>query len=100
MQKMINFDDVTKQNIKKHNPNWLESPNYPYRILTARSSGCKKTNSMLNLISRQSGTDKIYWNAKYRLNGWEFVYELSGCGFESRCCHLMLNILMKQNINF
>ena len=21
-------------------------------------------------------------------NGWVFVYELSGCGFESRCCHL------------
>ena len=22
------------------------------------------------------------------LNGWVFVYELSGCGFESRCCQL------------
>ena len=22
------------------------------------------------------------------LNGWVFVYELPGCGFESRCCHL------------
>ena len=22
------------------------------------------------------------------LNGWVFVYELSGFGFESRCCHL------------
>ena len=22
------------------------------------------------------------------LNGWVFVYELSGCGFESRCSHL------------
>ena len=22
------------------------------------------------------------------LNGWVFVYKLSGCGFESRCCHL------------
>ena len=21
------------------------------------------------------------------LNGWVFVYELSGCGFESCCCH-------------
>ena len=21
------------------------------------------------------------------LNGWVFIYELSGCGFESRCCH-------------
>ena len=22
MQKVINFDDVTKENIKEHNPNW------------------------------------------------------------------------------
>ena len=22
------------------------------------------------------------------LNGWVFLYELSGCGFESHCCHL------------
>ena len=22
--------------------------------------------------------------------GWVFVYELSGCGFESRCCHLSI----------
>ena len=22
------------------------------------------------------------------LNGWVFVYELSDCGFEFRCCHL------------
>ena len=25
---------------------------------------------------------------KRTLNGWVFVYELSGCRFESRCCHL------------
>ena len=22
------------------------------------------------------------------LNGWMLIYKLSGCGFESRCCHL------------
>ena len=27
--KMINFDDVTKENIREHNPNW----DHPYRIL-------------------------------------------------------------------
>ena len=27
------------------------------------------------------------WNN--RRNGWVFVYELSGCGFESRCCYLI-----------
>ena len=33
MQKMINFDDVTKENIKEHNPNWSEIPDHPYKIL-------------------------------------------------------------------
>ena len=42
MQKMINFDDVTKENIKKHNPNWPESPNYPYRIWQLEALDVKK----------------------------------------------------------
>ena len=25
------------------------------------------------------------------LNGWVFVYELSGCGIESRCCHFTVH---------
>ena len=31
---MINFDDVTKENIKEHHPNWSEIPDHPYRIIT------------------------------------------------------------------
>ena len=27
-QKMINFDDVTKENIKQHNPSWRQIPDY------------------------------------------------------------------------
>ena len=34
VQKVINFDDVVKENIKRHNPNWPQIPKYPYRILT------------------------------------------------------------------
>ena len=30
IQKMINFDDVTKENIKEHNSNWPQIPDYPY----------------------------------------------------------------------
>ena len=33
MQKMINFDDFTKENIQEHNPNWPQVPDHPYRIL-------------------------------------------------------------------
>ena len=30
---MINFDDVTKENMKEHNSIWQEIPDYPYRTL-------------------------------------------------------------------
>ena len=37
---MINFD-----NIIKHNPNWPQIPDHPYRILIIGGSGSGKTNS-------------------------------------------------------
>ena len=30
---MINFDDVTKENINKHNPNWPQTPYHLNRTL-------------------------------------------------------------------
>ena len=47
---MINFDDVTKQNIKEHNPNWPQNLDCPYRILIIGASGSGKTNSLSNYI--------------------------------------------------
>ena len=38
IQKMISFDDAIKENIKEHNPNWPEFPEYPYRVLTMGGS--------------------------------------------------------------
>ena len=35
---MINFDDVTKEKINKHNSNWPEIPDHPYRILVIEGS--------------------------------------------------------------
>ena len=35
---MINFDDVTKENITEHNLNWPQIPHYPYRKLIAGGS--------------------------------------------------------------
>ena len=69
---MIPFDDVPKENIKKYNPNWLQIPNHPHRILIIRSSGSGKTNSLFNLISQKPDIDKIYlyledpYKAKYQ----------------------------------
>ena len=31
---MINVDDVAKENIKEHKPNWPQIPDHPYRTLT------------------------------------------------------------------
>ena len=39
---MINFDDVTKENIKEHNPNSRQIRDRPYRILKFGSSGSGK----------------------------------------------------------
>ena len=48
--KMIHFDDVSKENIKGHNPNWPQISDRPYRILINGGSGSGKTNSIFNLI--------------------------------------------------
>ena len=48
---MINFDDVTKENIKEHNPNWPKIPNHPYKILIIWGWGPGKTNLLFDLIS-------------------------------------------------
>ena len=64
MQKMINFDDVTEENIKRHNSNCLQILHHPYRILIAGGSGSVKTNSLFNLISKQGHIDKIYLYVK------------------------------------
>ena len=69
---MINFDDVTKENIKQHNSSWPQSPDHPYRILIIGGSGSGKTNSLFNLISHQPDADKIYLYAK---NPYEAKYQ-------------------------
>ena len=47
---MINFDNVTKENIKEHNPNWLQLLYHLYRILMIGESGCGKTDPYINLM--------------------------------------------------
>ena len=58
MLKLIN-SDISKENIKEHNPNWLQIPDHPYRILIIGGSGSGKTNTLFNLISRQSDIEKV-----------------------------------------
>ena len=35
---IINFDDVTKENTKGHNPNWPQIPDHPHRTLITGGS--------------------------------------------------------------
>ena len=35
---MINFDGVTKENVKELNPNWPQIPDHPHRKLIIRGS--------------------------------------------------------------
>ena len=45
---MIDFDDVTKENIKKHHPSWPQIPDHPCRILI--TGGCGSGNKIHYLI--------------------------------------------------
>ena len=48
---MINLDNITNENNKKHNEKWPYIPDHPYRILINGGSGSGKTNALLNLIN-------------------------------------------------
>ena len=61
---MINFDNVTKENIKEHNPNWPQIPDHPCRILIVGGSRSGKVNMLLNIINYQPDIYKIYLCAK------------------------------------
>ena len=61
---MINFDEYTNENKRKHNPNWSYIPNHPHRILIIGGSGSAKTNTLLNLINNKPDIDEIYLYAK------------------------------------
>ena len=72
-QKSFNFDCITKEDIKEHNPNWLEIHDHPYGILIIRGFGSAKTYAFFNLINHELDIDKIYlyakdpYDAKYQL---------------------------------
>ena len=64
IQKLINIDNVIKENIKELNQNWPKIPDHPYRTLIIGGSGAGKTNSLVNLISQQPNVDQIHLYAK------------------------------------
>ena len=57
---MINFNDIAKENIKEHNPNWPQIPDHLYRILITGGSGSGKKNSLFNFINEESDIDNFF----------------------------------------
>ena len=43
-QKMINFDDVVKENIKEHNPNWKQILDHSDQMIVIGGFGSGKRN--------------------------------------------------------
>ena len=61
---MINLDNITNENNKKHNKKWPYIPHHLYKILIIGGTGSGKTNTLLNLINEQHDIDKIYLYAR------------------------------------
>ena len=61
---MYNFDYITKEDIKKHNPEWSEISDHLYRILINEGFAWEKTNALLNLRNHEADIDKVYLYAK------------------------------------
>ena len=67
MQKMINFDDITKENIKEYNPDLPQVPDHPNRLLILGGFESGKTNSLFNLIIHKPEINRIYSYSKDKL---------------------------------
>ena len=65
---MFNFDYITKENRKEHNPNWPKIPDHPYRILIEGSgsgkANAKSKSKLLNLTNQEPDIDKIHLSTK------------------------------------
>ena len=57
--KKINIDNIAREDIKEHKPNWQHMPDHRYRILIIRRSWPGKTNALLNLISHLPIINKL-----------------------------------------
>ena len=61
---MFNLNYITKEDIKEHNPNWLQLPDHPYKTLIVEDSGSGETNALLKLTNNEPDIDKMYLYAK------------------------------------
>ena len=76
---MFDLADITNENNKDHNSQWLYILDHPYRMLIIGGFGSGKTNALLNLIKEQSDLiDKIYLYTK-DLNEPKYQFLIKKC---------------------
>ena len=56
---MLNFDYISKEDIKEHSTDWPTISDHPYWKLIIGGSRSGKTNALLNLINHEPDIDKI-----------------------------------------
>ena len=69
---MSDFDYITKEDIKKHNPNGqkfltIHIEYDPCRILIVRGSSSGKRNAILKLTNNEQDIDKVYYTQKIHM---------------------------------
>ena len=64
---MFNIDDITNEDIMRHNPNWPQSPGYPQIILICGGSESGKANALLNSITNQQILIKFIYMIKIHI---------------------------------
>ena len=65
---MFNFDYITKEDIKEHNPNWPKIADHPYRILIVGGSGSGKINALLNVTNNEPHIYMLKIHTKQNIN--------------------------------
>ena len=54
---MIDYDNITKENIRENNSTWPRILAHPYRISPIGGPGSGKTNVLLSLIKQRNDND-------------------------------------------
>ena len=90
----FNFCACVKQGVPWH------SGNYRLRLTLKRVRYMTGTYSQMHCTDKYSQHSSIIWSVW--LNGWVFVYELSGCGFEFSCGNLnfKLHACFKEGVHW
>ena len=61
---MINLDNITNENNKKHNEKWSYIRDHPCTIIIKGGSGSGKINALIHLMNEQNDIDKTYLYAR------------------------------------